>query len=333
MTEDSGATVHVDATSVAGTRSDNGTDGTEGTSEAATQTGTTSTSTDTSPGTGTSTSTGASTETSTDTGTSTTGQDGSSGSAGDTGLVAACVDFELGGVIGTTNADTTGLADDADPPCAAGLGGHDAGHRFVAPVDGFYAFDTAGSTFDTVVYGYSPSCLDASLGCNDDASLGDISSRLSVFLAEDHEALVVVDGWDASQAGAYSLDIDAILEPCVDADLGTGATATVGSTTGELDKLRPPCAAGLGPELIVRWTAPDDGAWVVSSAGSAFDTVLYIYEGECAGVPVACNDDVSVIDLSSSVVVTPGQGNVVTIVVDGFSAADHGDYALSLSPL
>jgi hypothetical protein len=280
---------------------------------------------------------------STDTAGASTGSTGSSGEtgsssdtgsgSGDTGEETICVDVDLGGALGLTLGDTTALGDDLDPPCVPGLGGRDAGHRFVAPADGFYAFDTAGSSFDTVLHAYAPDCSGTLRGCNDDDALGVLQARLPLYLAAQEEAVVVVDGWDDTQLGAYTLDVSAVFESCVDEDLGQVLNATImGTTTGELDKLEPSCLPSSGPDYVVRWVAPSNDVYRIRTSGSSFDTVLYVLPGECAGAPIACNDDATPVDLTSTVLVSPGFGEVVTIVVDGFDAGEHGPFTLIVEP-
>jgi hypothetical protein len=282
---------------------------------------------------------------STDTAGASTGSTGSSGEtgsssdtgsgsgSGDTGEETICVDVDLGGALGLTLGDTTALGDDLDPPCVPGLGGRDAGHRFVAPADGFYAFDTAGSSFDTVLHAYAPDCSGTLRGCNDDDALGVLQARLPLYLAAQEEAVVVVDGWDDTQLGAYTLDVSAVFESCVDEDLGQVLNATImGTTTGELDKLEPSCLPSSGPDYVVRWVAPSNDVYRIRTSGSSFDTVLYVLPGECAGAPIACNDDATPVDLTSTVLVSPGFGEVVTIVVVGFDAGEHGPFTLIVEP-
>ncbi len=296
-------------------------------------------SSDASSATGRASSSGSGTDTGTSTGTSAAGStdtgSGSETSGSESGgeLVSACVDIDLGSTLGVTLGTTSPLADDGDPPCIPGVGGRDAGHRFVAPADGFYVFETANSAFDTVVYAMTPSCGDTPIGCQDDVGLADTTSRLQAFVADGQETVVVVDGWDDTQFGPYTLTVDGFFEPCVGEDLGSGAAMTTGTTVGQPDRLAPPCALAGAPDWIVRWTAPDDGGWIVSTFGSSFDTVLYVYEGECTGVPIACNDDESVVVLTSELLVTPGMGNTITVVVDGYGPTAQGDYVLSFSPL
>src|SRR5690606_29842727 len=83
---------------------------------------------------------------------------------------------------------------------------------------------------------------------------------------------------------------------------------------------------GLGsPDHAFAWTAPADGVYRFDTAGSMFDTVVYLLDGGCAGPPLACNDDAGGPTAAVSAYLLAGQD--VIIVVDGASGAS-GSFAL-----
>jgi hypothetical protein len=121
---------------------------------------------------------------------------------------------------------------------------------------------------------------------------------------------------------------------CPDVDLGSAFPVTVtGSTAGApLGFISSGCGGG-GPDRTYRYTAPFTGTYVIDTVGSSFDTVLYVRAGNCNGGQLACNDDDPVDAPQSRVTVTRSAGQVIIIVVDGFSQADFGNYTLHIGAL
>lgn len=267
---------------------------------------------------------------------SATGGTGDGSESGTTGGLGepVCIDEDLGSALVTTFGDTSLAADDWKPPCAFGLGGPDRGHLFTAPVDGFYAFDTLATVgLDTVLYAFEGDACDGSVVvCNDDVALGQAQSRISMFLPQDAPVVVVVDGWDATQAGPYVLDVDAVLGPCASVDLGAVPEAYVASdNTGELDKLQGSCAAAPGRDVMLRWVVPYDGTFVIDTLDSSFDTVLYLRDGSCGFSELACNDD-AMGGVQSRIVAALTMGTEITVVVDGFGLGATGSLAVRIMP-
>jgi hypothetical protein len=101
--------------------------------------------------------------------------------------------------------DTTGALSELVGDC----GGEDAPERvyeFVAPGPGSYRFDTAGSSFDTILYTLD-ACDGPPLLCNDDANF-ELQSELIVALEGGQKVLVAVDGHDANDFGPFVLNVD-----------------------------------------------------------------------------------------------------------------------------
>ncbi|MCH9686669.1 MAG: hypothetical protein K0V04_34875 [Deltaproteobacteria bacterium] len=245
------------------------------------------------------------------------------------------MDQDLGGALVTVLGDTSLAADDWDPPCSPGQGAPDVGHLFTAPVDGFFAFDTLGSApLDTVVYLFGGAdCSAAVIGCNDDVSLAIAQSRVSLYMQQGDPVVVMVDGFDATQAGAYALDIDAVLGPCTSADLVAPLpSTTVGDTTGAQDKLPPSCAAVQGRDVVFRFVAPAAGFYRIDTFGSSFDTVLHARSGQCSLHEIACNDDTAP-GLQSELLIPLMLGEEISIVVDGFGLDEAGAFTLHIEML
>ena len=85
--------------------------------------------------------------------------------------------------------------------------------------------------------------------------------------------------------------------------------------------------------MVYQWTSPGTGTYTFSSAGSDYDTVLYILES-CVGDELACNDDVDYVnaDYTSEVDVFVPQGDTITIVIDAYEVTESGNYLLDIVP-
>ncbi len=229
-----------------------------------------------------------------------------------------------GSVPQTTTGSTVGAFDDLVPGCT-GSPGPEILHSFTAPATGSYVFSTANSAYDTVLTVLDgASC--AEIGCNDDFG-GQQTSRVTASLTQGQTVYVVVDGQNAS--GFYSLFVNGTPSAtCPTADLGGSVPVTVsGSTAGGANFFVPACSFGAAPEHTYTFTAPTTKVYTMDTFGSSYDTVLHVLGATCAGVSLACNDDT--FGLQSQVTVSLTQGQVVTIVVDGYSSSS-GSYVLNV---
>src|SRR5215468_7582594 len=104
-------------------------------------------------------------------------------------------------------------------------------------------------------------------------------------------------------------------------------SATILGTTGGSSGDAGSCGGTTAPEAIVFYTAPRAGTYVIDTIGSAFDTVLYVRDGSSE----LCNDDIdpSVV-LQSRLSIALAEGQMVTIVVDGFGT-DSGAFVLRIN--
>lgn len=270
-------------------------------------------------------------------GASTTDGDGSGTDDATTGEPEpVCVDLDLGGALVTVSGDNVGVGDDYQPGCVAGTGGRDVAHLFTAPADGFYAFDTlSGTAFDSVLSVRAGEDCDApEVACNDDVALGDPGARVAVYLFQDETRMVVVDGWDASQVGAYALDVDAVLGICHEGALPSVGlpSSYAGTTVGAFDKLTASCSLFPGTDRVIRFVAPVADTYRFDTNGSSFDTVLSVRTADCGAVELACDDDAGTGD-ASLVQVTLAAGQQVSVLVDGFSPAESGAFTLTVTQL
>lgn len=257
----------------------------------------------------------------------TTGSTTADTTSGPTTGEPECPQHDLGsGVPAMVSGSTIGEPDDFASACG-GVGASDVAVSFVAPADGTYVFDTAGSGFDTVLYALDGVCGGLELACNDDAL--DLSSRISVTLKGGQSITLVVDGLDGmSGDGEFVLRVTRQSPGvCPQDELGSDVPVDVaGSTVGAGSGLGSSCGGADAPEHTYLWTAPFDGLFTFDTFGSAFDTVLHVLDGACEGVELVCSDD-SVLDATSGVVAELAGGQMVTLVVDGFGF-DAGPYNL-----
>lgn len=120
------------------------------------------------------------------------------------------------------------------------------------------------------------------------------------------------------------------LAAVVDVDLGSALAAPVyqSTTCGMVNDYTPSCATSNATDMAFTWTAPATGSYTFTTAGSSFDTLLHLRNG-VGGAQLACNDDANG-TLQSSVTVNLAAGQLITIVVDGYSA-NCGNFKLNIS--
>jgi hypothetical protein len=275
--------------------------------------------------------------------------------------IEACSDGVLAGVLPLVVSGTTeGSVDDWQASCTNG-NAEEVALQFVAPSSGRFGFDTAGSSFDTVLYVLAD-CGGTELSCNDDAS-GTTSSKAYADLSAGESALVVVDGFQ--QSGAFQLTVTEVpaleqdcgdggdedydgmadcLDPdceqigdcaarCPDLVLGSPPAVVVDSTTGQVDESVGSCDTygGSASDVSVEFTAPAQGQYAfLLTDETEFDSVLYVLDA-CGGNELGCSDAYPVgysTDGGGELVLLDLAANQTVIaVVDGFAGA-NGSFEL-----
>lgn len=215
-------------------------------------------------------------------------------------------------------------------------------YRHVAAADGPLCFDTAGSGFDTVLYVRADDCDGMEIGCADDGpNVAGLQSDVSVDAVADQAYVIVVDGY-TNRSGAFTLtgssgacgappgECDGVLDAVLGQQMGSTVDAPSLHTGG--------CGRTDGaPEVVFRYRPAAAGPVCARTAGSDFDTVLYV-RAAC-GDPdsqIACHDDVQVgVDSTSALTFDAAADTDYFIFVDGYvSAADgpqSGNFVLDLS--
>jgi len=98
---------------------------------------------------------------------------------------------------------------------------------------------------------------------------------------------------------------------------GTFATRQAGTTSGAGMEAGT-CGGDGAPEKSFLFVAPRSGTYTFDTIGSAFDTVLYLRDGN--GAQLACNDDIQgAVNALSRVSVTLSESQSISVFVDGFN--------------
>ncbi|WP_437486264.1 MXAN_6577-like cysteine-rich protein [Sorangium sp. So ce1014] len=229
------------------------------------------------------------------------------------------------------NGDTWTLGDALVPTCGS-LDTPDASYTFTAPYTGRYVFDTAGSSYDTVLELRNGTCAGPVISCNNDNTWAGTTSRIVASLSARQTVVAIVDGI-AGESGPFTLNVtEYVPAPCPELVLGTTFPQRVTGTTAIMDResdLSAPCADGAGPEATYAFTAPAYALYTFDTFGSAFDTLLHLHDGTCSGPSLGCNDDSSYVQ--SQVKALLEEGQTIVVVVDGSSRWASGAFTLNVS--
>ena len=138
---------------------------------------------------------------------------------------------------------------------------------------------------------------------------------------------------------SLSLSEAAVAQPPNDnfanAQVLSGSTARVTGTNEDATREpgEPDDEEGNGPSVWYRWAAPTDGAVIIDTCGSGFDTVLLVYTGSALGdLRRVTSDDDGCADEQSRVTFTASAGTTYWIAVDGWDEDEWGNIVLYLRP-
>lgn len=240
---------------------------------------------------------------------------------------AECVDLVLPGVglpSGVAGELRPGMSR-FQPSCVTSISS-EVTVSFTAPYDGTFVFDTAGSSFDTILYALGPNCEAPELACNDDAN-GSLAASITLPLAGGETVVLVVDSFGAD--GVWSLEVSDG-GSCPGLDLGSDPEVFLEGVIDPegMNSVTPSCA-GAGGDVTYAWTPPFSGRFRFTTSGSSFDTVLAVYGADCTS-ELACNDD-ALGDTSSTIDLDVAEGVPVTVAVDSFDGTG-GSYSLAIFP-
>ena len=209
-------------------------------------------------------------------------------------------------------------------PSCVGVESAEITFAFTAPYTDTFVFDTVGSSFDTILYAYGPTCEPPELACNDDVG-GTLASSISLSMQAGETVVVVLDSF--GESGTYALQIrDGGV--CPELELEPMPAVQVESVLDDTaaDSITPSCG-GVGPDITYLWIPPWTGRFRFTTAGSEFDTVLSLHSADCT-TELACNDDAQG-DASSLIDLDVVEGVPVVVGVSAFDGTG-GLYRLSI---
>lgn len=254
---------------------------------------------------------------------------GGTGTGGDPGVggYPVCWDGVIEG--NSLAVDTRVTSDRYTPSCAIGSA-QDAVYQWTAPFTDYFTFDSAGSSFDTVVAVYSGDCPGSEIACSNDFNATP-QGRAVASVQQGQPYLVVLSG-NSGENGSGSLSIAEVTCPAATLSAATGTYTTVGGSQNHA----PPCyntSITDQPEKAFRFTAPSAGLYRFAATSVAFAPVLSLYDGPvCGGTLLGCNYNVGSEGAYPAEVtryLTAGQS--VTLIVEGENAA--GSFDLSYEKL
>jgi hypothetical protein len=203
------------------------------------------------------------------------------------------------------------------------------------------AVATRGSDFDTVLAIYTGTAVNAlTLVARDDDGGGNSTSATAFVATSGTTYFLAVDGY-GGVSGNVALSLaftTGFTRPANDnfaaatvlvggSAVGSGATNLASSETGE-----PAHAASVATRSVwFRWTATGTGPVTVSTAGSAFDTVLAAYTGSAVGtLQLVASDDDGGGSSTSLLTFSATSGVVYSLAIDGYNGS-AGNFSLSLA--
>jgi hypothetical protein len=185
---------------------------------------------------------------------------------------------------------------------------------------------TEGSDFDTLLAVYTGTAVGSltTVGSNDDADAGIVTSRLAFSAVSGTVYRIAVDGKDGA-VGSCEIAINPASNDFFAASrLLTGSTGSVtGSSHGATAEAGEPAHAGSGGRSVwFTWTAPGAGEASFDTESSAFDTVLAVYRGGgVEALTLIAEDDDGSLGRTSRVVFTAAAGATYRVAVDGRDGA------------
>ena len=245
-------------------------------------------------------------------------------------------DFENATVIANASGTTTGTNVDADrqpgEPTHADLpGGHSVWYAWTAPNSGTFAFDTDGTSFNTLLAVYTGSTVTGLTGVasNDQAFGLQDASRVRFNATGGVTYQIAVAGY-RGESGSMTLtwqptaafggpENNDFNTPAVIANRSGTASGTSLQSTAQPDE---PNHAGIqgGRSVWYAWTAPNTGSFSFDTLSSSFDTVLAVYSGSAlnALTELASNDDGGATGLASRLIFKATRGVTYRIALDGY---------------
>jgi len=228
-------------------------------------------------------------------------------------------------------------ANDPIPSCAAGFT-NGVWYSYTPASSGLLSVDTEGSDFNTLLAVYSGPCNALEeIGCNDDVPSG-LTSRVNCGV-ESGQTYFILAGGSGGEAGQLQLNADLVLlRMSGENDICSNAVViastpfldlrdtTVASTAGDPNVS---CVTDLGNGVWYEFTPESDGAILIDTDGSSFDTGIAVFSGDCGNLnEVSCDDDAGD-KLTSQIIYTVDSGTTYYILAGGFKG-DSGSLTFAL---
>ncbi|MBX7195533.1 MAG: hypothetical protein K1X94_25985 [Sandaracinaceae bacterium] len=180
-----------------------------------------------------------------------------------------------------------------------------------------------------------------SAGCGDNAAITECVNAVQATLSTcgdlPEEAQTAFDT-------CFQRDFIGPASTCPEAASWMGVGTFMGDTSLAGNDTNPPasCFEGgmfpdtleVSPERAYRWIAPSAGRFLIDTAGSEFDTILYVASACDATTYVACNDDTdagAMIYTSSVTVEATAAGQEFIVIVDGYSVRSSGAFTVTVT--
>ncbi|MFV8753836.1 hypothetical protein ACNOYE_25100 [Nannocystaceae bacterium ST9] len=200
---------------------------------------------------------------------------------------------------------------------------HERRFRWTAPEDALVRItqDAGGNPSGLAVF--PEGCAELNFFCET------ITPAVNLLVSAGQELLIVSE-YEPLQPGEVILGIAPMgVVPGCGTALPEGAPVmTMGTTNGSNDDHMGSCGFNPAPEREFWWTAPETATYTISTAGSNYDSLLYVRDGGCEGAELACDDDFEG-SLAAQLDVDLEAGQTISIFVDGFNGA--GSFNLSIT--
>ena len=204
-------------------------------------------------------------------------------------------------------------------------------YTWTAPVSAAFAFETCGSSFDSLLAVYTGDALTGlrRVAQNDDGCRD--ASRVPLDARSGTTYRIAIAGFNES--GSFVLRWmrrpanDDVAKP---RRIGGRAGSISGSSLGATRQAREP-RGGHGASVWFAWRAPSSDPVAFSTCTASFDTFLVVHRPPSGGPIVRANDDGCPKGLGSLVVLHPQRGTTYSVAVDGLRGAS-GSFRLVWGP-
>ena len=246
-----------------------------------------------------------------------------------------------------TATNSAATKESGEPDHAGNPGGKSVWWTWTAPTNGEAQIDTDASNFDTLLGIYTGASVSALsvVATNDDHGQF-LTSRVRFVTTAGTAYQIAVDGYNEAgsiDSGVVTLALafrpGPMARPSNDAFTNAvplSGWATVQATNVDATReISEPLHGGKWGDTSIwwTWTAPQSGDVMVSTAGSSFDTLLAVYQGQSLSnlTELASNDDADAINdlFTSQVVFEAAAGVSYRIAVDGYDG-DTGTVTLTV---